>query len=659
VAATDASGRFHFAQAGRYTLGAAHPARKPVAKEIEAIRGQVLEVDLDLPAGVARDVRVVDGATGAPLDGAEVLVLTSGEDGEAFNAAIEGMVEAEGGFAELIAKYGVFDNLGEMFALLRAGQRMHIPPAATGAAGRVRVGGLVSPRFRAIVRADGYPARLVDADAGDGDVEVELFPGARLTVVAPRVEGAPAAGYVCELDRGSGFPPVAAARFDAEGRATFEGLRAGAYLVTVSRDGTWDLGIRVGRTPEDADGNSTIERSASVSRNAAAALLRRAVTLAEGADRVLDLAAEESARVTGSVAGFTFDGQPWMVRLLAADDREVAATGLDREGRFAFERVPPGRYRVTAVIARAGAAELTAPCVVEKGAREVDVTLRLPTGRVTGLVTGPDGRPLGGAALFLLSPERDGARAQREPRRFDDLVTLLTGQGETAPDGTFLLEPVPPGSYVLFCARGGYLARQELALAEGESRRADVRLDAGLHRVALHLADGAGAPVPGQLILRDPVGGYLTAFAMADTLDDDGRADYVFHLPAGAYILDVFAEDLAPVRGRSFEVAGPAETTLRLEAGTAVALTLEGAGGPLTRTEIEVRDAAGATVPRGVLPLALMTGARLWRTDDAGTVTLPHLLPGRYTVHLGEREVGAFTAGREPSSARIRVPDGE
>ncbi len=519
----------------------------------------------------------------------------------------------------------------------------------TGADGRTRIGGLLTTTVELVVTHEAYPGQLVRREAESGDeVLIELLQGASLTVVAPRLDGQLAAGYVCEVDRASLFPmPFVSARFDEEGRASFAPLRPGAYVVSVSKDGAWQITMTT-EEKTDAEGRPAISRQSSINHESDAVLLKKAIVLKEGAHEVLDLSGIGGARIAGRLF-LEGDPRPWRIRLLAGDD-EVASTSPDGEGRFQFLKVAPGTYRVAAH--RHGMGEVAADCEVAAGDEAVSVRLQVPQGEVSGLVTGPDGRPLAGVTIHAVETARLD-RLRRELRHIDDLAGFGSTV-ESGEDGTFRFGGIPAGGYTLFCAKDGFLARQELDLEQGQRRRVDIHLDAThLHRVTLRLTDERGDPVRGHLLVRGAKGGFLTAVALS--LDEAAADSFTLHLEDGRYLFDLFAEGRAPLRGRAVDVRGPTALAIRLERGVAATLVFARAEGPVAGAALEVRDHRGLRLPRDVLPFQVLLDPRPWRTDARGRVVLPHVLPGRYTVHRDDKEIGDFRVGRTPIQARIHL----
>jgi len=164
-------------------------------------------------------------------------------------------------------------------------------------------------------------------------------------------------------------------------------------------------------------------------------------------------AATTTGRVSGrvvstyatSVAGVTvvlarMDGQP--------SDRRV--TTSDADGRFAFDRVPDGRYELSAIKPGYTSRRLNensprfgagVPVSLNEGARTV--TAELPLRRsatLSGRVVRPDGAAAPGIEVVL-------AR-----RRGSDLIAIADTRTTTAWDGRYEMHDLPPGRYLLLAS---------------------------------------------------------------------------------------------------------------------------------------------------------------------------------------------------------------
>ena len=172
------------------------------------------------------------------------------------------------------------------------------------------------------------------------------------------------------------------------------------------------------------------------------------------ADAVSYAAGAAYGEVTGQVTGPA--GNPVPATVEVVDRFEHTTAGADGSYRLLLE---PGDYTLRFRFLGAQTVEL--PVTVSAGAsRQLDASLPAPAlGVVAGLVTDADrGTPVAGASVALAGSGRPD-------------VT-------TGPDGRYLFEDVPGGSYQLEITAGGYQPRQVpgVAVTPGELTTVDAAL---------------------------------------------------------------------------------------------------------------------------------------------------------------------------------------
>jgi hypothetical protein len=122
----------------------------------------------------------------------------------------------------------------------------------------------------------------------------------------------------------------------------------------------------------------------------------------------------------------------------------------DGSGRFVFERLPAGKYDLSATKAGLGTANYGANSireladVITLGEGEVhgDIKLRfLRSGTISGTVFDPDGDPVAGVTVTLLRPDR---------RLGERILTNINGIG-TNDRGEYKLTGLDPGEYYVRC----------------------------------------------------------------------------------------------------------------------------------------------------------------------------------------------------------------
>lgn len=135
------------------------------------------------------------------------------------------------------------------------------------------------------------------------------------------------------------------------------------------------------------------------------------------------------------------------------------STITDRDGRYAFEDVEPGRYRIT--VQKAGFTPLSGSRLqdanVAAGERRGDVNVTLQRGAViAGRVLDEDGQPLADVHVMAMRkpPPARGTTAIRRP------VLIPAGGGAQTNDlGEFRLYGLPPGEYYVQATARSALGR--------------------------------------------------------------------------------------------------------------------------------------------------------------------------------------------------------
>jgi hypothetical protein len=156
-----------------------------------------------------------------------------------------------------------------------------------------------------------------------------------------------------------------------------------------------------------------------------------------------------------------------------------------------------GRTVTYAVSYFPGTVDLATAGVVSLGRGEertdVDVLVQpVPTARVAGIVTGPDGRPLPNTSVF------------RAPRNADPITELVATAGRSGTDGRFMIANVPPGDYTLV-ARGNAQPTAEAGRGAAPPAplwgTADVRVQGtDISDIAIQMA--TGVRVSGRLVFQ-------------------------------------------------------------------------------------------------------------------------------------------------------------
>jgi hypothetical protein len=585
-----------------------------------------------LPVGgqVIEDVQVIQGPAGplVPRD----LVPQPIEPQPAGTAIIEGMV--------------VSADLGRPVrrVTVRLSSTTPSPPFSrtTDDSGRFRFEGIPAGPFHLTASKPGYltsaygerqpgsgrPGTPLSVAAGQ-HIERLVLPVARGGVLAGAVAddgGEPQFGIEVRAFRfvwQAGerlLRPVGSAHTDDRGSYRIGALPPGEYIVMASPAGDGGPLDEVGFPAPPlglATSRSAVRESAVASQEAPAGyapVFFPGTTSSRDATRVTLGTSEERSgldlqlpfvvmgRISGSIVADGGAPAPGTeVRLidvdLAVPGFGLRVTGTNPDGRFTFENVPPGRYRVLAhsgprnqvfvdqsggnsrvtmkftavrVEGRAAAA-LGTPAMPEAPAdtqwAAVDVALSGPGTEAVTLVLQP-GVTVSGRVLF------DGS--DQPPADLSSIRVLLNSATSTEgpssamaqvnSDGQFTITGVTPGTYRVVALSGsawrpksfdvgGRDALDFLLTVEPNEAIADARLTMTTKTASLSgtLVDGIGRPAPAHtIVLFADDAGYWTPHSRrihATRPSTDGRFS-VGSLPAGAYRL-VAVDDLED--GRWFD----------------------------------------------------------------------------------------------------------
>jgi len=189
------------------------------------------------------------------------------------------------------------------------------------------------------------------------------------------------------------------------------------------------------------------------------------------------------AAVTGSVTG---DGSPVHlagVQLYSAALARSYRASSDRSGRFVFPEVevgdsyrlwvhPPARYRD----------HVQEDLAISAGGMDIPVALEaLGDARLSGQMVDPDGRPLPGLTLWLITASGGAGPLQ------------VTGNGQ----GRFVVSPLPEGEVALQTRAIPLLSVSGITLSAGSPSDVRIVLDVGSQSLGGHVLDTDGGPVPG------------------------------------------------------------------------------------------------------------------------------------------------------------------
>lgn len=571
ITRTDAQGRFELRplEPGEYTLHATAPGRASADEPVVhvAIAEQVTDVVLAVDPAFDATGRVVDaGDPATGIAGVEVTAFAG---------------DGNGGWFAVTGADGAFTLHG-------------LSPGAylLGFQG----GGAIASGMEHSLRIE------------DADVEDATFALARGVTVSGRVSpGGPASVRVRGRAESGGFEVLLAARKVASAKTRVD--ESGAFRIDGVPLGEWKI---VATGDDGSEGTVEID------------------VPAEGLEDV-EVSMAPRSRVVGVVqdatgaplAGLAVNLQvppdpamppgPWKVP-------RTEASGVSRDdGTFEIVGVPPGHYTIAVQDGRTQAVpfadEGTEVAVEAIEGRDVDdlvLRVRLPDGRIAGVVRDADGEPVPDAWV-------QGRPSGTLGLSHDRALAAVTDQ-----DGRFTLRDLSPGEYMLD-ARGPDADAQ--ATVTGVAVGEDVTITLGTFGAIVGRVVQGGAPVTEFRL--DLGGGDERRVITADgsfvvERIRPGRASVAVSTEAGS----AYAE-------AEVKAGETAEVELAIEGwgsvtGTAVSV-LDGTR--LAGLKVEVESASGVRDASEQL-VSAMTGAGAIVTDDEGRFAVEGVGAGEVTVSL-------------------------
>ncbi|MEE8467437.1 MAG: carboxypeptidase regulatory-like domain-containing protein, partial [Planctomycetota bacterium] len=311
-------------------------------------------------------------------------------------------------------------------------------------------------------------------------------------------------------------------------------------------------------------------------------------------------------------------------------------TSVDGQGRYEVVLDGPGRYMVSVQALLSGAGQQNTLEFSEEipSQDEFRLDFKMPRGRISGRVEGPDGGAAAGARITLTL---DGA--PRSDSIFGGQYTEITTDGS----GTFDIRGLRPGSYRLSAggsspysgalqAPYGRLTTGAVHVAENQWIQDVVLRLAGPGTIEVHVLDAVGHPLSqATLFVRDSSGRMLEPFAGVLT-DATGSADYEGLAPGeygvSARVAGLTCEETERVRVRE---GARTAVTLRLEQGTVLTVKLKDAAGDPAVGQVSLTDSQGREMT-GLFGMQDMQALLMEGAFSPTQVRLGPLPPGKYRV---------------------------
>lgn len=357
--------------------------------------------------------------------------------------------------------------------------------------------------------------------------------------------------------------------------------------------------------------------------------LPRELVLTEGA-RVFGVVQNESnAPIVGAVVSL------WdtMASSFQAPGEKVpfAETMTDAEGNYAFRHVSFAGSKVTA--SAEGYATVSKGSTVlfaKVDDREINFVLPAALG-LAGVVVDNRGLPIGGTVIqaYQVGQPQDNGASE--------------GTAVSAPDGTFDVIGLSPGTYNLSARAKGFSDRQHGAAEAGSTgTRILMEPRGSVKGQASVLATGAPVTKFTVQVMQQRGEGEAYPTGRSQAFKSSDGSFELDDLDPGTYVLEVEAAGLAPTRSPSFVVdramvAGP--VAIRLTTGATLAGTVADiAGNPLAGATVTIRTNGYVSNPIVDLfrhmPNTPQLRERATRTGQDGTFRMENLIPGTKQVEI-------------------------
>lgn len=321
--------------------------------------------------------------------------------------------------------------------------------------------------------------------------------------------------------------------------------------------------------------------------------------------------------------------------LMTLRDRRTAVT--DSQGRFEIGGLTPGHYRFSA----------RHPDLAKASVRDVEVAAGGPTegivirissgGAIAGKVTGAGNRPLSDALVLAFSLSAGALKST-----------------STRPDGTYRIDGLTPGQYVVFKSRMderaadiafelmGNMRLKAVTVRAGKVTRLDIHDEAeGTVRVYGSVLDG-GRPVARALVtaLSSDRHGVLGIGVRARPTDEKGSYELI-GLEPGQYFFQVsrFAGRPEQARLAVHVPEGVSEYRVDLEIPQSRirGVVVDGSGRPVSGIVVRAGIERGGIEAPGLLGVILSNSVAQARTDTEGRFEFRSMAQGVYRISASGR----------------------
>jgi hypothetical protein len=494
-------------------------------------------------------------------------------------------------------------------------------------------------KHKSLARSPSVAFDLAPSQHVDG-AELVLREGGQLTGEVFGDNGAPAVGHMVQASETKVFDQQMTFS-DGRGQFEIDHLEPGTWQVVAMPTGNSDASSSSADDSRSGDGGKSGDDAQKNVMEMVSKMKTAIIDIKDGEKThvVLGAPPADPVHVFGRVthAGAPYGGA--MMTFMAAGKgkpRTPKTTTVDKDGNYSVKLDEPGDYDVSVQkifgTGQQNVVEFASEIPKEK---EHKLDFALPTARISGRVSGPEGDPAPGVRVSL-HPETHTPG------------TMWGGQyseSATDADGRFDIPALRPGTYTLLVggmAMGGLFGGDENAF--GRQMRGDLRLGEGewmkdvdfrmkkSGAIDVEVADDSGAPVgEAALFVRNKDGKLLDRVSLIQT-DANGKCKYG-GLEPGTYSLSarkgsVASTDSPQVR---VEAGQHASAKLVLTAGTMLIVDVFDGENKPVKASLSVQDQDGREVG-GMLGLSEIMKMFSSGSFDMTQQHIGPLPPGKYTV---------------------------
>jgi hypothetical protein len=474
------------------------------------------------------------------------------------------------------------------------------PPerARTNASGAFEVEGLTPGRYRFTARKTGLGEGVLEDVEIGGNTPVRIVISAG-SMITGRVTGLTPQDYANTTVEARAGRRNASASVDSSGTFRIDGAPSGTVTVSATV-ASRDFSTRRTSPPQ------TVE-------------------VPPGGSQSVDIAFSSDISIRGRV---TRNGSPlangtvMFVPRPGSQAQSFASAPTDENGVYNISGVQEGEYNVQVVDMQRFSPYATQYTVRSTATFDIDYRTGTLNGRVVDAATGA---PVSGANVELRS------KNQTEMFRMSRAAT-------TDNAGTFILESVPAGNYVLSASGEGFgTDMNDLSVGEAGRDGLEIRLTKN-DGVTLRVVDARNnQPLSASVHVYD-MQGQLVPGSPTTFFGSQDPSAIKLRLPAGTFTASVGANLYAP---QNIRIQSPGTELVRLTPGGVLNVRSRHS----ERYRIRLIDANGLPYMRSINPLP-------WRDFPPGTTTFANVAPGDYTILL----LGANDAVLD--SVKVTVQEG-